>query len=97
MTPAQKKAISDYRTRQREKGLVRVEVNVPENDKPLIRFVAENLRAGGQPAEEIRTLLQSLLNPYKEMDLKELLENMPPEDLELERSGDAWKDRDIEW
>ena len=30
MTPAQKKAVLEYRKRQAKKGIVRMEVNVPE-------------------------------------------------------------------
>ncbi len=98
MTPAQKKAISEYRKRQKDKGLVRVEVNVPEVDKQLIRRVAESLRSGGPEAEEIRTALNSVLSPFEGLGLKELLEKAPlPDDFGVERTSETWKERDIDW
>jgi hypothetical protein len=50
MTSVQKKAVDEYRKRQKEKGFVRVEVNIPETDKPWIRDVAKGLRSGGEIA-----------------------------------------------
>jgi hypothetical protein len=96
MTPAQKKAVEDYRERQKEKGLVRVEVNVPNADRLLIKRVAESLRAGGEKAMKTRSALSSILNPYEGMNLKELLENAPPlDELDLERSKETARDIDL--
>lgn len=96
MTPAQKKAVEDYRERQKEKGLVRVEVNVPDADRLLIKRVAESLRAGGEKAMKTRSALSSILNPYEGMNLKELLENAPPlDELDLERSKETARDIDL--
>ena len=97
MSPAQKKAVADYRRRQKDKGLVRVEVNVPNADKPLIKRIAANLRAGGDRAEITRNALSSALNPYQGMGLKELLEKAPPlNELEIERSEETARDIDFE-
>ena len=96
MTPAQKRAVEDYRERQKEKGLVRVEVNVPNADRLLIKRVAESLRAGGEKAMKTRSALSSILNPYEGMNLKELLENAPPlDELDLERSKETARDIDL--
>ena len=96
MTSAQKKAVEDYRERQKEKGLVRVEVNVPNADRLLIKRVAESLRAGGEKATKTRSALSSILNPYEGMNLKELLENAPPlDELDLERSKETARDIDL--
>ena len=96
MTPAQKKAVKDYRERQKEKGLVRVEVNVPDADRLLIKRVAESLRAGGEKAMKTRSALSSILNPYEGINLKELLENAPPlDELDLERSKETARDIDL--
>jgi len=95
MTPAQKKAVEQHRKRQAKKGFVRVEVNVPERDRDLIRQTAANLRAGGDIAEQTRLALSSVLNPYEGMNLKELLENSPLGELELERSKETWRDIDL--
>lgn len=95
MTPVQKKAVDEYRKRQKEKGFVRVEVNIPETDKPLIRDVAKGLRSGGETADKIRTAMKSALNPYSGMDLRELLENSPLDELDLERSKETWRDIEL--
>ncbi len=95
MTPAQRKAVSDYRKRQKEKGLVRVEINVPEVDRPLIKRAAKGLRSGGDTAEKIRAALESALNPYAGMSLKELLENSPLDEIELERSKESWREIEL--
>ena len=96
MTPAQKKAVLEHRKRQAKKGIVRMEVNVPDSDRDLIRQTAANLRAGGDIAERIRSALSSVLNPYAGMNLKELLENAPPlDELDLERSKELPRDIDF--
>ena len=96
MTPAQKKAVLEYRKRQVKKGIVRMEVNVPDSDRDLIRQTAANLRAGGNIAERIRSALSSVLNPYIGMNLKELIENAPPlDELDLERSKEIPRDIDF--
>ena len=95
MTPAQRKAVREHRKRQAKKGFVRVEVNVPDPDRDLIRQTAANLRAGGDIAEQTRLALSSVLNPYEGMNLKELLENSPLGELDLERSKETWRDIDL--
>ena len=95
MTPAQKKAVEQHRQRQAKKGFVRVEVNVPDSDRDLIRQTAANLRAGGNIAEQTRLALSSVLNPYEGMNLRELLENSPLGELDLERSKETWRDIDF--
>ncbi|MFA5122806.1 hypothetical protein [Zavarzinia sp.] len=52
---AQQKAVSAYRARQGERGLVRVEVTVPEADRAVIRGLARRLVEGGEAAAELRT------------------------------------------
>ena len=95
MTPAQKKAVSSYRNRQKKQGFVRMEVNVPDTDRELVRQTAANLRAGGEIAEKTRLALSAVLNPYEEMNLKELIESAPLEGLDLERSKETWRDIDL--
>ena len=95
MTPAQKKAVSNYRNRQKKQGFVRMEVNVPDTDRELVRQTAANLRAGGEIAEKTRLALSAVLNPYEEMNLKELIESAPLEGLDLERSKETWRDIDL--
>ena len=95
MTPAQKKAVSEYRNRQKKQGLVRMELNIPDADRELIRQTAANLRAGGEIAEKTRLALSAVLNPYDGMNLKELIESAPLGELELERSKETWRDIDL--
>ncbi len=95
MTPAQKKAVSEYRRRQQRNGIVRVEICVPEGDKELLRKAVANLRAGGKIAEQTRAALSSVLNPYEGMNLKDLLESAPLEGLDLSRSKETGRDIDL--
>ena len=96
MTAAQKKAIKDYRRRQKAKGIVRMEITVPEADKPMIRQLAKGLRSGGETAEKIRRAMKSALNPYRDMGLKEILENAPPlDELDLERPRETARDIEL--
>jgi len=92
MSPSQKKAVKRHRERQAKKGLVRMEVNVPESDREMIRQAAANLRAGGEIAERTRAALFEVFNPYAGMGLKELIEAAPLDDLDLERSKETWRD-----
>jgi hypothetical protein len=95
MNTSQRKAVSRHRKRQKEKGMVRMEVSVPDSDRELIRQTAANLRAGGELAEKTRDALSSVLNPYEGMNLKELIESAPLEGLELERSKETWRDIEL--
>lgn len=95
MTNPQKKAVERHRKRQLEKGIVRMEINLPEKDKQLLKSVAASLRAGGQAAEEIRTALRSVVNPYEGMSFKELLEAAPLEGVDLERSTETARDVEL--
>jgi hypothetical protein len=96
MNQSQKVAVRRYRDRQKRKGIVRMEISVPEGDKPLIREIAANLRAGGELAKQTRSALCSLMNPWAGMNLKELIENAPPlDELDLERSKETARDIDL--
>ena len=94
MSTPQKKAVARHRIRQQEKGIVRMEINLPEKDRQLLKSVVARLRAGGRSAEDVRTALRSVVNPYEGMSFKELLEAAPLEGVDLERSRE--KARDIE-
>jgi len=95
MTSPQNKAVTNYRNRQKEKGIARVEVSVPDTDCELIRQTAANLRAGGEIAEQTRAAIRSVINPYAGMNFKQLLEAAPIEDLDLERSKETARDIDL--
>jgi hypothetical protein len=73
-----------------------MEISVPEEDKPVIRQLAERLRSGGEVAEKVRAAMASALNPYHGMGLKELLENAPPlDELDIERSKETARDIEL--
>jgi len=95
MTPSQNKAVKDYRNRQKEKGIVRMEVSIPDADRELIRQTAANLRSGGDIAEQTRAAIRSVINPYAGMNFKQLLEAAPIEGLEIERSKETARDIDL--
>ena len=63
---AQRKAAANYRKRTREKGLVRVEIQVPADDAPLIRDLAERLRAPDVSATVTRNRLISAMERHEE-------------------------------
>jgi hypothetical protein len=86
MTSAQNKAIKTHRKRQAEKGWIRLEVNVPSEDKELLRSVASMLRSGGVDADRIRSILESALAGEELFDFKKYLESAPLEGVDLHRS-----------
>ena len=92
MTPSQKKAVARHRERQQQKGNVRLEINVPEQDRSLLRAAAAELRSGGLVAGRIRQALQSVLANSEPASFKELLESAPMEGIEFERSGDLGRE-----
>lgn len=95
MTSSQKRAVSRFRKRQRKKGMARMEINLPEKDRELLRKTAANLRAGGKIAEQTRAALNSLINPYEGMGFKTLLESAPLEGVDLERSAETGRDIEL--
>jgi hypothetical protein len=63
-TKSQRKATRTHRRRAAARGLVRVEVQAPRRDAPLIRAVAETLRGRAQSADALRaTLSKALIDP----------------------------------
>ena len=63
-TKSQRKATRTRRHRAAARGLVRVTVQIPGRDSPLIRAVAETLRGRAQQANALRTTLaQALVQP----------------------------------
>ena len=69
-----------------------MEVNVPDTDRELFRQVAANLRAGATIADQTRAAMLSVINPYAGMDLKELIEAGPLNELDIERSRETGKE-----
>lgn len=61
-TKSQRKATRMHRRRAAARGLVRVEVQAPQQDASLIRAVAHTLRGRAQEAEALRSALAKALN-----------------------------------
>lgn len=88
-------AVREYRRRQKERGLLRVEVQASEPDAGLLRSTARLLRSGSAEAARVRRLLREVLGPETEgTGLKELLEAAPLEGVDLSRRSD--RPRDVE-
>lgn len=96
MTPAQRDAVNRHRERQSKKGLARMELSVPKQDRELLKSVASQLRKGGFDADRMRMLLKSAVKGEDLIDFKTFLEMAPLEGVDLERSKDTgW--REIDW
>jgi len=73
-----------------------MELNVPKEDREMLRSVATELRKGGLDAERMRVVLNSALTGESLLDFKKYLELAPLDGMDLERSGDPGR-RDIDW
>jgi hypothetical protein len=61
---SQRKATNAHRRRALARGFVRVEVQAPKGDAPLIRALAASLRGADNKAEALRTTLaKALVDP----------------------------------
>lgn len=95
MSTAQKKAVANHRTRLRRKGIIRVEVQTPESDAPLIRQLAKTLRENSPKAVELRKQLRTIVGPIEQHGLKALLAAAPLDGIDLSRSEDPPRDVDL--
>lgn len=79
------------RVRAPRRGLVRLEVQVPRQDAPLVRALAALLRDGRpEAAQRGRQELNALLRTASEVSrLKELLAAAPLEGVEFQRSRET--------
>jgi transposase len=84
---AHPKAIHRYRSRQKQKGLVRVEVQAPQADVALIRELAQRLRDNSDEAQRLRESLRQQLLPQKP-SFKTFLRSEPFVEFEVERQRD---------
>ncbi len=82
MPSPQKKILSAYRRRQKQRGVIRLEVHVRKDDAGLIRKVAKALYDPVR-ATEARALLRECLGAPQANGLKELLAAAPLEDIDL--------------
>ena len=61
LSSAQRNALTAHRRRRRDRGVVRVEVQVPEVDAGMVRDVAAILRGEPGRAQALRTQLRSVV------------------------------------
>ena len=94
--PAQKDAVARHRARQKRKGMVRVEVQVPRGDAETLRQVARTLRSDSEA--DVRAARRALQRLVRERPghpgAKDVLRAMP-EDLPLERVRSYPRDVDL--
>jgi hypothetical protein len=68
-----KRAVLAHRRRQKDRGMIRLEVQVAASDAGLIRALAAALRGDGGRARRIRAQVQGALQPEGEPSLLDLL------------------------
>jgi hypothetical protein len=95
MNTSQQRAIEDYRKRLKERGLVRLEVQVLEPDAPLIRQITKVLRGDPLHATKIRARLRQIIGTEQKHGLKVLLASAPLEGIDLSRPRDRGRDVDL--
>ena len=61
MNPAQKRAVTNYRSRLSERGLARYEVLGRDSDRDLIRAIARRLAGNGEDAARLRSIVSQAL------------------------------------
>jgi hypothetical protein len=88
---AQRKTLSAFRRRQKQRGVVRLEVHVRKDDAALIRGVAKALSDPAR-ATEARTLLRERFGTVHAKGLKALLAAAPLEGIDLIRERDRGRD-----
>lgn len=88
MKTARRKAVENHRTRLKQRGLVRVEVQVREADADLIRRTAQSLRGETRTVPRLRAELIRLIGASTSTGLKALLAAAPLEGIDLSRTHD---------
>jgi len=94
LAKAQHKAIANFRRRLKQRGMVRLEVNVRKDDVMLVRHV---VRALSSPEQEqsARALLREHFGGRQAEGLKTLLAAAPLEAVNLSRERDFGRDVDL--
>jgi hypothetical protein len=94
LVKAQRKAVTNFRRRLKQRGIARLEVNVRIADAELVRDV---VRALSNPDQEqaVRKLLHENFGTKPTMGLKDLLAAAPLEGIELKRDRDFGRDVDL--
>ena len=91
---AQSRAVSNYRRRMKQKGMMRVEVQVHQGDARLIRNSASTL-SDPEKAEETREFLKKHFTDDTPTGLKALLASAPLEGVDLDREPDFGRNNEL--
>jgi hypothetical protein len=94
MASSRKSPVASYRRRMKRAGFVRLEVQVLDEDAPLLRSVARAL-ADPDRAGDTRALLRLHFMQPSAKVLKELLAAAPLDDIDLDRSSDTGREVDL--
>jgi len=94
LVKAQRKAVTNFRRRLKQRGIARLEVNVRIADAALVRDV---VRALSNPEQEqaVRKLLREYFGSKPTRGLKDLLAAAPLEGIELKRDRDFGRGVDL--
>ena len=100
MSTSQQKALSRHRRARRQAGLVRIEVQAPAIDIPILRDLAAKLRRPSPEAEELRELLRSMISQPRGASAFEIFGSDLPDAafegvLDQERRRDPPRDADL--
>ncbi len=93
MATAQQKALSSYRRRMKQQGIVRLEVRVRKDDVALMRDVVSALDDPDQ-ANDARALLRERFGTAGTSGLKALLAAAPLEGITIDRDRDIGRELD---
>ncbi|MFN0193489.1 MAG: hypothetical protein ACKVP5_16195 [Aestuariivirga sp.] len=88
MLRTRKSPLNTFRSRQRRRGIVRVEIHVRKEDVALVRNVARALADPAREADTRALLRQKFVEPG-ELGLKALLAAAPLEGIDLTRNRDT--------
>lgn len=99
MNNSQNRAIQNYRSRLRERGLARFEVLARDADRDLIRSLARRLAENGPDASRLRAAVTQTIGgePPKKGGILAALRRSPlvGADLDLVRVGEEGRDVEI--
>lgn len=91
MPATRHKRLSAHRRRLKQRGVVRVEVQVRKEDAPLVRGVAQALSDPDRETEA-RALLRERFGPADAKGLKALIAEAPLDGIDLGRERDSGRD-----
>jgi len=94
LVEAQRKAITNFRKRLKQRGMARLEVNVRKDDATLVRNVVQAL-SNPEQEQSARALLRKHFGSRQAEGLKALLAAAPLEGVDLGRERDFGRDVDL--